>query len=74
MTKTKAPKYLAIHFVEDIFAMGGKEAEKANETEWTQKHIRESKPFVSLPLVLGFVVLIEIQVARAWTLAKEEGY
>ena len=54
--------------------MGGKEAEKANETEWTQKHIRESKPFVSLPLVLGFVVLIEIQVARAWTLVKEEGY
>ena len=54
--------------------MSGKEAERANETEWTQKHIRGSKPFVSCASMLGLTVLMRLQVARAWTLVKEEGY
>lgn len=41
------PPYLAIHEVESVEAFGGKEAEAANSTPWTTKHIQESKPFIA---------------------------
>lgn len=58
LTKTPPPKYLAIHYVDDISAFEGKEADAANETPWTKKHIAESKPFI----------------ARGWKLVHTEGY
>ena len=58
LTKTPPPKYLAIHYVDDVSAFGGKEAEAANTTPWTVKHIEQSKPFI----------------ARGWKLIKAEGY
>ncbi|KAK3049654.1 hypothetical protein LTR09_009076 [Extremus antarcticus] len=39
--------YLAIHEVDDPSAFGSKEGEEANATPWTEKHIRESKPFIA---------------------------
>ena len=58
LTKTPAPKYLAIHFLEDISAFGGEEGEAATTPPWTKKHIKAIKPFK----------------ARGWKLIKAEGY
>ncbi len=33
--------------VDDPSAFGSKEGEEANATPWTEKHIRESKPFIA---------------------------
>lgn len=53
------PNYLAIHEVNDIGqAFTSKEAEAANVTPWTVKHIKDSKVFV----------------ARAWKLVHQEGF
>ena len=41
------PPYLAIHEVESVDAFGSKEAEAANSTPWTAKHIKESVPFIA---------------------------
>lgn len=53
------PKYFTIHEIDDIGrAFTSKEAEAANVTPWTVKHIKDSKVFV----------------ARAWQLVHQEGY
>ena len=52
------PPYLAIHEVDDVVAFGGKEADAANSTPWTVKHIEQSKPFI----------------ARGWKLVAPEGF
>lgn len=45
LTQGEPEPYLAIHFVDDVSkAFGGKEAEAANTTPWTVKHIQQSKP------------------------------
>jgi len=45
-TEGKPPKYLAIHEMDHWNGLDGKEAEAANTTPWTVKHVTESKPFV----------------------------
>ena len=44
LTQGETQPYLAIHFVDDVSAFGSKEAEVANTTPWTVKHIEQSKP------------------------------
>lgn len=39
--------YLAIHEVDNVAAFGGKEAEAASTTAWTEKHVKESHPFIA---------------------------
>ncbi|KAJ9503579.1 hypothetical protein H2202_000718 [Exophiala xenobiotica] len=45
LTQGEPPKYLAIHEVDNPQAFDGKEAEAANTTKWTVKHINEAKTF-----------------------------
>ena len=51
LTKGEGPEevqpYLAIHEIDDVAAFGSKEAEEANTTPWTKKHIEESHPFIA---------------------------
>ncbi|KAK3723300.1 hypothetical protein LTR37_002023 [Vermiconidia calcicola] len=58
LTKSETQPYLAIHEIDDVSAFGGKEAEAANTTPWTVKHIEQSKPFI----------------ARAFKKIMEQGY
>ena len=44
LTEGPTQPFLAIHFVDDISAFSSKEAEAANVTPWTVKHIEHSKP------------------------------
>lgn len=46
LTQGEPPKYLAIHEVDNVHAFDGKEAEAANTTPWTTKHIKEAKTFI----------------------------
>ncbi|KIX06604.1 uncharacterized protein Z518_04580 [Rhinocladiella mackenziei CBS 650.93] len=46
LTVGQPPKYLAVHEIENLRAFDGKEAEAANTTPWTVKHLKESKAFV----------------------------
>lgn len=41
------PPYLAIHEIDSVDAFGSKEAEAANTTPGSKKHIEESKPFIA---------------------------
>ncbi|KAK4941666.1 hypothetical protein LTR10_018405 [Elasticomyces elasticus] len=45
-TQGEPPKYLAIHEIDDVHAFDGKEAEAANTTPWTTKHLKEAKTFI----------------------------
>ena len=48
LTKESTQPYLAIHEVDNCDkAFSSKEAEAANTTPWTVKHIEESKPFIA---------------------------
>lgn len=48
LTRDEAPPpYLAIHEVDSVEAFGSQEAEAANSTAWSKKHIAESRPFVA---------------------------
>jgi uncharacterized protein (TIGR02118 family) len=59
MTQGEPAKYLAIHEVDDLrTAFDSKEAEAANTTPWTAKHIGESKQFI----------------ARGWELIHSQGF
>ena len=58
LTKSEPPKYLAIHEMDSLDGFGGKEAEAANTTPWTKKHIADSKPFIP----------------RGWQLIHPEGF
>ncbi|KAK5163804.1 uncharacterized protein LTR77_010478 [Saxophila tyrrhenica] len=58
LTKGETQPFLAIHEVDDVSAFGSKEAEEANATPWTVKHIKESNPFI----------------ARAFKRISEQGY
>lgn len=57
-SKTKASKYLAIHEVDSLKAFDSKEAETANTTPQSIKHITTSKVFI----------------ARGWELIHSEGF
>ena len=46
ITQGEPPKYLAIHEIDNVHAFDGKEAEAANTTPWTTKHIEEAKTFI----------------------------
>ena len=46
ITQGEPPKYLAIHEIDNVHAFDGKEAEAANTTPWTTKHIQEAKTFI----------------------------
>lgn len=58
LTKGSGPEevqpYLAIHEVDDVSAFGGKEAEEANTTPWTKKHIEERYPFISTVWIVHY--------------------
>lgn len=41
------PPYLAIHEIDSVDAFGSKEAEAANTTPGSKKHIAESDPFIA---------------------------
>lgn len=51
LTKGDGPEevqpYLAIHEVDDVATFGSKEAEEASSTPWTEKHVKESHPFIA---------------------------
>ena len=44
LTQGDTEPYLALHFVNDVSTFETKEAEAANTTPWTVKHIDQSKP------------------------------
>ncbi|KIW12294.1 hypothetical protein PV08_09571 [Exophiala spinifera] len=46
ITEGDPSRYLTIHEVDDVHAFDGKEAEAANATAWTAKHIGEAKVFI----------------------------
>lgn len=58
LRKTEPAKYLAIHEVDSLSAFDSKEAEKANTTPWSVKHITGSKVFIP----------------RGWELIHKEGF
>ncbi|KIV94543.1 hypothetical protein PV10_02299 [Exophiala mesophila] len=58
LSTTKASKYLAIHELDNLKGLGSKEAETANTTPQSIKHITTSKVFI----------------ARAWELVHSEGF
>ncbi|KAJ9622121.1 uncharacterized protein PV06_05805 [Exophiala oligosperma] len=58
VTQGDPPRYLAIHEVDNVHAFDGKEAEAANVTPWTVKHIAEAKVFIP----------------RMWRKITEEGF
>ena len=58
LTEGDPPKYLAIHEMDELRGFDGKEAEAANSTPWTTKHIKDSKTFI----------------ARAWQMVYSQGF
>jgi hypothetical protein len=58
VTEGDPPKYLAIHEMDELAGLDGKEAEAANNTPWSVKNIKESKAFVG----------------RAWKLLYSQGF
>ena len=58
LSKTKASKYLAIHELDSLKGLESKEAETANTTPQSIKHITTSKVFI----------------ARGWELIHSEGF
>ena len=58
LTHGEPPKYLAIHEIDDLRGFDGKEAEAANTTPWTVKHIETSKVFIP----------------RGWELVHSQGF
>ena len=46
LTESDPPKYIAIHEMDALKGFDGKEAEAANTTPWTVKHIKDSKVFI----------------------------
>ncbi|OAL34514.1 hypothetical protein AYO20_06144 [Fonsecaea nubica] len=58
LTKDEPPKYLAIHEMDSLQGFVGKEADAANTTPWTVKHIKDSKVFIP----------------RGWELITSRGY
>ena len=58
LTMGEPPRYLAIHEIDDLRGFDSKEAEAANATPWTVKHLGESKVFIP----------------RAWELVDSQGF
>ncbi|KIW26512.1 hypothetical protein, variant [Cladophialophora immunda] len=58
LTEGDPPKYLAIHEMNDLRGFIGKEADAANDTPWTVKHIKDSKTFI----------------VRGWQLIYSQGF
>jgi len=58
LTKGEPARYLAVHEFDGLEGLGGKEAEAANSTPWTVKHVKDSK----------------VMIARAWELIHSQGF
>lgn len=58
LTLGQPPKYLAIHELDSLKGLDGKEAQAANETPWTVKHLQTSKVFI----------------VRGWELIYSQGF